>query len=136
MQLAQKPIYKKFVEEIEKTNNAKYLFASSIPGHCANCVFYIFYQKLSEKFSNPYFGVLPLRNRSMWCDGTPAVQPFYGILAKDNFVYYSSHVHDYTEFPGGAIDGGREYTRLIGEVIHLPRIQISVREDQIILTKV
>ena len=41
---------------------------------------------------------------------------FTGVMLNDGEYLWSRDVHDYREVPGGAIDGGFDYARVIGDV--------------------
>ncbi len=54
-------------------------------------------------------------------------QVIEGVLLPNGDVIYSRHVHDYCQYGDVAIDGGREYTRVVGNLMH-PIVEIRVTE--------
>ena len=71
------------------------------------------------EFGNRYFGVYqnPIDDR-MYITNADSVEDLEFTCAQmeDGQMAYSRHRHDLVEVDGGAIDGGRSYTRVIGDV--------------------
>ena len=80
----------------------------------------IFYRESSHpEFGNRYFGIYqnPIDDR-MYITNADSVEDLEFTCAQmeDGQMAYSRHRHDLVEVDGGAIDGGRSYTRVIGDV--------------------
>ena len=59
-----------------------------------------------------------------------ATEPFEGIQIGDN-VYYSHYRHDYRECGPVAIDGGRDYVKLSGDINAGKRVTLKVNKDKL-----
>lgn len=68
-------------------------------------------------------------------NGISAVlEPFTGIVADNGDVIYSRYRHDFRTSPDGSvtIDGGREYTRLIGEKsVAAKRVSLQIKKNKL-----
>jgi hypothetical protein len=76
-------------------------------------------------YNNPYEGL-------MITDGLPAIKdPIKGLLI-DGAIIYSRYRHDYREYNGIIVDGGRDYFRIGGERMNIAQeVDIVVVKDQI-----
>ena len=86
----------------------------------AAIAFDIFYRDTPHpKFGNRYFGIYDNpRDGRMYITNADEVEDYEfkcGVTEDDRLVY-SRHRHDLVEVDGGALDGGRSYTRVIGDV--------------------
>jgi len=86
----------------------------------AAIAFDIFYRDTPHpEFGNRYFGLFYDRIRDcMMIINAENVEDYEfkcGVTEDDRLVY-SQHRHDLVEVDGGALDGGRSYTRVIGDV--------------------
>jgi hypothetical protein len=125
----------KQIEIIEQKYNGKYIFDSCIKnkhGDWLNFPVAIFYNPVKHPEGSNYFGIY--RNSYediMICDGISATEEFNG-LEIDGIVIYSHFRHDFREFSGVFIDGGRDYLRCGGERINEARlVKIKVIEDRL-----
>ena len=81
-------------------------------------VYDIFYRSdgsAHPEFGNRYFGItqsggLGFIGNADWIEDQDITLGKYG----DSWVY-SHHVHDFVSVDDGAIDGGRQYTRIVGD---------------------
>jgi len=103
---------------IENKYDAKYVFESCIKdinGNWANFPIAIFYTEEKYPEGSNYFGLYINEDReTIICDGISATEPFIGVRIND-IVVYSRYRHDYHEFSGVFIDGGRDYLRYGGD---------------------
>lgn len=76
-----------------------------------------------------YDGMICIRNGI-----SAVVESFTGIIAKNGDIIYSRYCHDYRTSPDGSvtIDGGREYTRLVGdESISAMKVKLQIKKDRL-----
>lgn len=97
---------------IENAYNAKYVFESCIKhkdGGWCNFPIAIFYTEEAHPRGSNYFGVFVNESGDfMITNGISATEPFDGLLV-DGDVVYSRYRHDYREYKGAIVDGGRDY---------------------------
>lgn len=107
---------------VEEEMNAKYLGAWAIktPKGWTEFpvdVFYVANPDRSKGHSN-YFGLLYSVSRGsiVICNAATVFEtPCSAVIAEDGEVLISRYRHDYREAGGVMIDGGRDYTRAIGD---------------------
>jgi hypothetical protein len=68
------------------------------------------------KFGNRYFGFFFDRFGAMICNADKVEELEFVCALKNGSWTYSRHRHDFVEVDGGALDGGRAYTRIVGDV--------------------
>jgi len=119
MNIKHRPILDtKFVEESYSKKDGvpiKYVCTTALDGGVnAGDVFYR--DTPHPQFGNRYFQLIVV-NDNLFIRGADGVEDltFDMILCEDDYWYYSSHRHDYTGFGDSAIDGGRAYTRIVGD---------------------
>jgi hypothetical protein len=100
------------IDMIEDAYNAKYVFESCLKtkdGGWCNMPVAIFYTETPHPQGSNYFGLY--RNDFgdfMITDGISATEPFDALQVGDE-VIYSRYRHDYREYKGAMVDGGRDY---------------------------
>jgi len=107
------------IKILEDTYSAKYVFESCIrgpKGNWINCPFAIFYTEVAHPEGSNYFGIFTgSMNQLFIANAITATEVEYtGILTENNTVIYSRFRHDYCDAKSGAIDGGRDYMRIVG----------------------
>lgn len=108
------------IKIIEEKYNAKYLgywTTKRKNGSWNTKPVDVFYQPNPdlEAGHSHYFGMFVQNEQVFICDAKSAFEePIAGILYGDGSVLVSRSVHDYREYGGMFIDGGREYTRYGG----------------------
>jgi hypothetical protein len=124
------------IETIEKYYHGKYILeicTKCKDGSWSDFAGTIFYTEKAHPqgsnyflmYTNPYQGL-------MIANGLPAIEtPIKGLLI-DGTIIYSRYRHDYREYNGIIIDGGRDYFRIGGERMHeAQEVDIIVMKDQI-----
>lgn len=118
---------------IEQKYNAKYVFESCLKGKNGWLDFpaAIFYTDVPHPKGSNYFALyVDESDRFMITNGISAIEPFSGIQIDEN-VYYSRYCHDYRDCGPVAIDGGRDYTKLVGDMKAGKRVTIQVNKDHL-----
>lgn len=112
---------KETLARLEIKHNAKYLGCWCIKdtrGNWSEMPVEVFYQPnpKTELGHSHYFGIFFDHIYKVWkiCDAKSAFsEPIIGIVEND-IIYVSRYRHDFVETPSGiAIDGGRDYTKII-----------------------
>jgi hypothetical protein len=124
-----------FTEEgikiIEERYNAKYMgyWCSNHGGRWQEVpldVFYVENPDPSKGHSN-YFGMFRKGIHVAITDASSCFsEPITGVLCPDGEVAVSRYRHDYRNAGSGAIDGGRDYLKLVGEAVYYPKIKVTV----------
>lgn len=108
--------------DVEDSMNAKYMGAWSVKTQRGWTefpvdVFYVANPDRSKGHSN-YFGLLYSMTEGsiVICDAATVFEtPCSAVIAEDGEVLISRYRHDYREAGGVMIDGGRDYTRAMGD---------------------
>jgi hypothetical protein len=76
----------------------------------------VFYRDTPHpKFGNRYFQLFVVNN-NLFIRGADVVEDLtFDMLYGEGYWHYSQHRHDYVPVDFWAIDGGRAYTRIVGE---------------------
>lgn len=102
------------IAKVENMYNAKYVFESCLKtkdGGWCNLPVAIFYTEKAHPEGSNYFGLYRTdTGELMITNGISATEPFDGLRIGDD-VIYSRYRHDYREYNGGMVDGGRDYFR-------------------------
>lgn len=117
---------------IEEKYNAKYVFESCLKGEHGwhNFPAAIFYTETPHPQGSNYFAFYRnLSGEFMITNGITATEPFEGLQVGEN-VIYSRYRHDYREYKDVAVDGGRDYLKVVGN-IHHPHVMIKVVKDHL-----
>jgi hypothetical protein len=125
---------KEQIKKIEERYKGTYVFESPLrdkEGRWTSSPAAIFYTKKKHKISKSnYFAIFRSSDGLIICNGQSATtEPVTGLTDGYNVVY-SHHVHDYRELGNNAIDGGRDYIRVIGNDPQL--IKLKVVKDQLV----
>ena len=120
---------------IEEKYNGKFVFESCLKnkdGGWCNFPAAIFYNEKAHPEGSNYFAIwYDDSGHVMISNGISATEPFYGIIVDDT-VYYSCYRHDYREYNGFFIDGGRDYSRFGGSRFHeIKSCTIKVEKDEL-----
>jgi hypothetical protein len=113
------------IKIIEEKYKGKYVIDSCLKGvydTWANFPTMIFYTEKAHPAGSNYFALYrdfnEISEKTHWMitDGISGVQgDFYGYLFPGDELLHSRYRHDYCRHGGIAIDGGRDYVRVIGE---------------------
>jgi len=116
------------VAKIEQKMNAMYVgelqvrLSPSPTAAWANRAVSVFYQAppLPKAAKSNYFAIFNQNGKTLICDAFAATTPMNAVIADDDEVVYSRYGHDmrWSRDRSIAIDGGREYTRLVGHMHH------------------
>lgn len=98
----------------------------------------VFYRETPHpEFGNRYFGLY--RNQHFASDGTIMITNAdkvedltFEMIEVNGQYHYSQHRHDFHSVGNVAIDGGRAYTKLVGN-IHVPRASMKVVNGEFVL---
>ena len=124
------------IEMVEKKHNAKYVgdFPTKLRGGGwgnAGAVFYKANPDI-EKGHKHLFGLYydPFNDMAVIYDASYLDGfVFTGVMLNDGQYVWSRDRHDYREVPGGAIDGGFDYCRAIGDV---KLIKLHIKEGKVV----
>ncbi len=119
------------IKKIEELKSARWLLDTEHKGHPVS----VFWQDErypdgSHFFSLAYDFTKSMHKPSLWItDGAFILdQVIEGLLLPSGDVIYSRHRHDYFERESVAIDGGRSYTRIVGDSSLYRLVTIRVTE--------
>ena len=120
------------IAKMENMYKATFVMESCIKGKhgWANFPAAIFYTEEAHPQGSNYFALYHNGEQFMITNGITATEPFEGIRIGDN-VYYSRYRHDYRECGPVAIDGGRDYTKLVGDVNAGKIVKLKVNKDKL-----
>lgn len=107
----------KLIENIEKKKGVRFVFESSVKHEDGwlNQPAAIFYSEEKHPISNSnYMGVVFKKDKLYLVNGQSAVDGQFIVMEYRGEFFNSVFCHDYLCFDGEGIDGGREYTRIIG----------------------
>ena len=100
------------VAKVEEMYNAKYVFESCLKtkdGGWSNFPVAIFYTEKAHPRGSNYMGLYRTDfGEFMVTDGISATEPFDALQIGEDIIY-SRYRHDYREFKGAMVDGGRDY---------------------------
>ena len=128
------------IQKIEEMYGAKYMgyWATKRPnGNWNELPVDVFYQPNpdTEKGHTHYFGMYRQTDVYITDASSAFSDPIYGVDVGGR-VLVSRYVHDFSEFNGWFIDGGRDYCRTNIMDYASKRVKITVDKDQFILEKV
>lgn len=106
------------IKKLEETRNAKYVFEATVKtkdGGWVNKPMAIFYSEKAHPAGSNYFAVYMEHGVPYITDGITATEPVYTGIVDGERVVYSRYRHDFRQTNSGAIDGGRDYCRLVGD---------------------
>jgi hypothetical protein len=126
------------IKKLEDMYKAKYVFESCLKdskGNYINNPAAIFYTEEPHPRGSHYFAVYQdFPGNLVISNGISATEGEYNGVVVDDEVYYSRFRHDYREVGNIAIDGGRDYLRLIGDGIEsLKQVRFYVLRDQLVI---
>lgn len=118
------------IKTVEETRGAKYVCEIAIKTKegWANQPTPIFWQPVKHPISRShYFALFRQEGHIMITSGQSAVdEPFQGVRALDEQVYFSRWRHDFRNIPGGFIDGGRDYMRCGDQICQAQVINLKI----------
>jgi hypothetical protein len=126
----------KQINTIEKHYHGKYLLDTCLKtaeGEWANFPAAIFYTEKAHPEGSNYFAIYRDHIKGLMINnGYNAIKdPIKGLLI-DGAIIYSRYRHDYREFHGIIIDGGRDYFRMGGERMNeAMEVELHVVKDEI-----
>lgn len=120
---------------IEEKYGVKYICETCIKtkGYWRNEPSLIFYSKKPHPEGSNYLSVSRQNNSFVLSNGISATEPFAGVQAKNGEIIYSRFRHDFRTSSDKSvfIDGGREYTRIIGD--QSPSlVQLIIAKDKVV----
>ena len=127
------------IAKVENMYKATFVMESCLKGKNGWCNFpaAIFYTEEAHPEGSNYFALyedqgtrLTKNTRFMITNGITAIEPFEGIQIGDD-VYYSRYRHDYRECGPVAIDGGRDYTKLVGDINAAKKVTLKVNKEKL-----
>jgi hypothetical protein len=121
------------IAKVENMYKAKFVMESCLKdkhGGWANFPAAIFYTEEAHPQGSNYFALYNNGEQFMITNGITATEPFEGIQIGDD-VYYSRYRHDYRECGPVAIDGGRDYTKLSGDINAAKKVTLKVNKDKL-----
>ena len=75
----------------------------------------VFYRETPHpEFGNRYFGLFVSLSHNCIVNADKVEDLTFTCIEGPKGYVYSSHVHDFVSGTGGSVDGGRDYTRLVG----------------------
>jgi hypothetical protein len=91
---------------------------TSAPNKEADYAADIFYRETPHpEFGNRYFGLYMNMDNRIWITNCDMIEDLsFSMIEGPNGWEYSQHRHDYRNVGSTAIDGGRAYVRLIGDI--------------------
>jgi len=115
-QMFHRPLFKtRTIQEKYKEQNPVYVVTTEFPDGKIADVFYTL--SPSEEFSNRYFGIFMWNDKTYVFNADSVEEMEFVCIETPRGYSYSRSRHDFNNSYGKcAIDGGREYTRIIGEV--------------------
>lgn len=124
------------IKRMEEHFNAKYICETSIKDRNENWInipVAVFWQDKAHPQGSNYFGIFfGHMNQLMICDAISAtLESFTGAVNGDE-VIYSRYRHDYRQGNGFAIDGGRDYVKIVGDV-NVKLVQLQIVKDKLIM---
>lgn len=127
------------IQTVEDKYNAIYVFESCIRnkyGGWCNFPAAIFHTQIAHPDGSNYFAmyISPVDGKLMITDGISAVEGEIEGLRIGNDIVYSRYRHDYREFNGYFVDGGRDYLRYGGsDLTKVNPIKMKVVNDKLVL---
>ncbi len=121
------------IAKVENMYKATFVMESFLKGKNDWCNFpaAIFYTEEKHPQGSNYFALyIDEDRRFVITNGLTAIEPFEGIQIGEN-VYYSRYRHDYRECGPVAIDGGRDYTKLVGDINAGKIVKLMVNKDKL-----
>ena len=96
----------------------------------------IFYRETPHpEFGNRYFGLyMNMDNQIMITDADTIEDLEFDMLDIDGELVYSQHRHDYRTHGDAAIDGGRAYLKVAGN-INRPVVRLEVKDGEFVERK-
>ena len=125
------------IKKIEDAYKCKYVFESCIKdksGHWANVPCAIFYSEKKHPVGSNYMAMF-INSDGLHlsvADGITATEPFNGLLVDDKIIY-SRYLHDFREYKGYHVDGGRDYFKYGGDNALKKLVKIKVVKDKLVL---
>ena len=133
------------IAKIEKLKNAKYMgyFCTKRPSGGWNespvDVFYVENPDTSKGHTN-YFGMF---YKTITGSLTPTIyitdaascfdDPIVGLQFDDGTIIVSRYRHDFVKYQDIAIDGGRDYTKINGDITKVKQVSITVKDGEFII---
>jgi len=133
LQIIHEPIIlQSSIEKIERTYNCKYVFTTELkPGNDVPVdVFYSLSKDTGELWQ--YFAIFVdnFRDKNLIVNAEHVVDMDISAIVVHNKAYYSRSLQDFNAISDiCAIDGGRSYTRIIGNA---DRINLKVKRDKLV----
>lgn len=116
------------IEVVENKYNAKFVGDFPIKTKhgwgSPSAVFYQANPDIDKGHSHLFGFVMTLSDEAVVFDASYLDgHTFYGVKVGDEYVW-SRYSHDFRDVPGGALDGGFDYLRVIGSVKDIVELQI------------
>lgn len=120
---------------LEKKYKVKYVCETCIKsnGYWRNHPSLIFYSEKAHPEGSNYLAVSMQNNSLLLSNGISAIEPFTGIEADNGEIIYSRFRHDFrtSSDKSVSIDGGRDYTRMLGDTT--PKsVTLQIVKDEVV----
>lgn len=123
------------IAKVEKLYNAKYVFESCLKtrdGNWCNMPVAIFYTEKAHPEGSNYFGLYRTDfGDVMITNGISATEPFDALKVGEDIIY-SRYRHDYREYNGAMVDGGRDYFK---HNMHGVPVKLVVVKDHLVVVE-
>lgn len=113
----------------------KYVCTSSANVHGTVAVDIFYRETPHPQFGNRYFGLYVNMDDQIMITGADAIEDLeFDMLDIDGELVYSQHRHDYRTHGDAAIDGGRAYLKVAGN-INRPVVRLEVKDGEFVKRK-
>lgn len=136
-EIAHRPIFEveKVIELYEEKDNVPITYVCTSDLRASDVPCDIFYRETPHpQFGNRYFGLFHdhVRDCLMITNADIVEELDFGMLYHDGKYHYSQCHHDYHQVGDRAIDGGRQYTRIVGNngVAYIFKVKNGIFEMQ------
>ena len=110
--------------------DVKYVCTSAIHEYGANAADIFYRETPHPEFGNRYFGLYLDPESKVMITNADKIEDFsFEMIEVDGQWHYSQHRHDFRTVGDVSIDGGRAYTRLVGN-INVPRTTMKIANGQ------
>lgn len=94
----------------------------------------IFYRDTPHpEFGNHYFSLYTDYNGRLMISGADIVETLdFDMIEVDGELHYSQHRHHFNSVKGIAIDGGRAYTKLVGDVSNAIVHRLRIKDGEFV----
>lgn len=104
------------MEQYSRCNFVGQLCLKDINGNWVNEFAYVFYEPMPNVELNHthYFAIIKRNGSTFITKGDSSVEGVFAGIEEDGIITISRYRHDFRQTNSGAIDGGRDYTKIVG----------------------